>query len=36
MRVHGIAHLLTLDEGDFQRYPGLTVVHPRQLAESSF
>jgi hypothetical protein len=29
MLVHGITHLLTLDEHDFGRYPGITVVHPR-------
>ena len=32
MHVHGVAHLLTLDEQDFTRYSGITVVHPRQLA----
>ena len=32
MHVHGVAHLLTLDEQDFVRYSGITVVHPRQLA----
>ncbi len=31
MRVHGIAHILTLNVGDFQRYPGINAVHPRQL-----
>jgi predicted nucleic acid-binding protein len=32
MHVHGVAHILTLDEQDFSRYTGITVVHPRQLA----
>lgn len=32
MHVHGVTHLLTLDEEDFIRYPGITVLHPRQLA----
>jgi predicted nucleic acid-binding protein len=34
MHVHGVSHILTLDEQDFKRYPGITVVHPRQLATS--
>jgi predicted nucleic acid-binding protein len=32
MHVHGVAHILTLDEQDFMRYSGINVVHPRQLA----
>jgi predicted nucleic acid-binding protein len=32
MLVHGITHLLTLDEHDFVRYPGITVVDPRAFA----
>ena len=32
MRVHGVTHLLTLDELDFLRYP---VIHPRQIPKSS-
>jgi predicted nucleic acid-binding protein len=32
MHVHGISHLLTLDEQDFTRYSGISVVHPRSLA----
>jgi predicted nucleic acid-binding protein len=32
MLVHGITHLLTLDEHDFVRYPGITAVHPRTFA----
>ncbi len=31
MHVHGLTHLLTLDEKDFLRYPGITVVHPRSV-----
>jgi len=34
MHVHGVSHLLTLDEQDFLRYPGITVVHPRQLVKA--
>lgn len=29
MMVHGVTHLLTLNTGDFARYPGITAVHPR-------
>jgi predicted nucleic acid-binding protein len=28
MAVHGLSHLLTLNPTDFERYPGLNVVHP--------
>src|SRR5262249_55323950 len=28
MHVHGITHLLTLDQRDFARYPSITVLHP--------
>ncbi len=31
MRVHGITHLLTFNTLDFQRYPGITAVHPRDV-----
>jgi predicted nucleic acid-binding protein len=34
MHVHGIERLLTLDQRDFMRYSGITVVHPRELVES--
>jgi predicted nucleic acid-binding protein len=34
MRVHGVSHLLTFDTTDFARYPGITVVHPRDLVPS--
>ncbi len=33
MIVHGVTHLLTLDTADFTRYPEITAVHPRALAE---
>src|SRR5262249_45225995 len=29
MQVHGVTHLFTLNVRDFLRYPGITVVHPR-------
>jgi len=29
MHVHGVTHLLTLNDRDFTRYPGITVVHPQ-------
>lgn len=32
MHVHGLTHLLTLDDQDFARYPGVTVVHPHDVA----
>jgi predicted nucleic acid-binding protein len=32
MIVHGISHLLTLNQADFTRYPEITAVHPRALA----
>lgn len=28
MRVHGLAHLLTFNDRDFRRYPGVTAVSP--------
>jgi hypothetical protein len=31
MIVHGITPLLTLDAGDFSRFPEITAVHPRVL-----
>jgi predicted nucleic acid-binding protein len=31
MRVHGMTHILTFNPADFQRYPGITVVHPANL-----
>jgi predicted nucleic acid-binding protein len=35
MRVHGITHILTLDNRDFHRYTEITVVHPRELTKST-
>ena len=34
MRVHGVTHLLTLNTSDFERYPGISAVHPGSLAYS--
>jgi predicted nucleic acid-binding protein len=31
MLVHGVAHVLTMDESDFMRFAGVTAVHPRTL-----
>lgn len=35
MTVHGLTHLLTLNPGDFARYPGITVVTPEQVTAST-
>lgn len=35
MHVHGLTHLLTLNERDFARYPGITVVQPQQVEKPS-
>ncbi len=32
MHVHGVSHLLTLNTGDFSRYPGVTAIHLQTLA----
>jgi predicted nucleic acid-binding protein len=32
MRVHGLTHLLTLNDADFTRYSEITAVHPGQVA----
>ena len=32
MKVHDVTHLLTLNDRDFARYPGIIVVHPSQVA----
>ena len=32
MRVHGLERLLTFNVGDFNRYPGITAVHPQDAA----
>jgi predicted nucleic acid-binding protein len=34
MLVHGVPHLLTLNDRDFARYPGISVVHPRNVAST--
>lgn len=31
MRAHGITHLLTFNDHDFTAFPGITVVHPRDV-----
>lgn len=31
MLVHAVSHLLTFNVNDFQRYPGITVVHPQDV-----
>jgi predicted nucleic acid-binding protein len=31
MKAHGITHLLTFNDADFRRYPGITVVHPQDM-----
>ena len=32
MRVHEIAEILTFNVDDFRRYPGVTPIHPREVA----
>jgi predicted nucleic acid-binding protein len=32
MNLHGIKHILTLNPGDFGRYPGISIIEPRVLA----
>jgi predicted nucleic acid-binding protein len=32
MLAHGVTHLLTLNDQDFARYPGISVLHPREVA----
>jgi len=33
MRVHGVTHVLTLNDQDFARFDGITVVHPAKPIE---
>jgi predicted nucleic acid-binding protein len=33
MNTHGIENILTLNTGDFERYPGIIAIHPRSIAE---
>lgn len=35
MKVHGITHLLTLNERDFERYPEIAAVHPSRIPVES-
>jgi predicted nucleic acid-binding protein len=32
MRAHGITHMLTFNPADFVLYPGITVIHPRDVS----
>ncbi len=32
IQVHGISHILTLDQPDFRRYTNISVVHPQSIA----
>jgi predicted nucleic acid-binding protein len=32
MRVHGVTHLLTFNDGDFRRFAGITVLTPASIA----
>jgi predicted nucleic acid-binding protein len=34
MLAHGVSHLLTLNDRDFVRYPGISALHPRVLAST--
>jgi predicted nucleic acid-binding protein len=34
MRVHAVSRILTFNERDFARYPGIEAMHPRTLAEN--
>jgi predicted nucleic acid-binding protein len=31
MHVHSVTHILTLNDRDFSRYPGIVVVHPTEI-----
>lgn len=31
MSVHGLTHILTFNDADFTRYPGITAVHPQSV-----
>lgn len=33
MHVHGVTHLVTLNDRDFTRYTGITILHPRSILE---
>ena len=35
MLAHGVPQLLTLNDRDFARYPGISVVHPRDVAPAT-
>lgn len=31
MRLYGLTDILTLNTGDFRRYPGIVAIHPRDI-----
>lgn len=31
MRAHGLTHILTINGDDFRRYPGIVIVHPKDV-----
>jgi predicted nucleic acid-binding protein len=33
MRAHGLSRILTLNVADFDRFPGIVAIHPRDVAE---
>jgi predicted nucleic acid-binding protein len=35
MRVHGVQRILTFNEADFARYPGVEAIHPRTISAPS-
>lgn len=35
MEVHAVTHILTFNTEDFRRYPGITAVDPREVAEEA-
>jgi predicted nucleic acid-binding protein len=35
MRVHGVQRILTFNEADFARYPGIEAIHPRTISAPS-
>lgn len=36
MMVHSVTHLLTFNEHDFRRYPGITVITPSSVLQPPF
>ncbi len=35
MQAYGLTHILTLNIGDFERFPNITAVHPSQVLKAS-